>query len=357
MNRRLQSVLLTLASLALVVVAYLLGWPVPIDPEAWEPPAAPPPIANSALATATRVEIAGGNGPEDIDVDAQGRVYMGLHDGRIVRFQADGSGQETFADTHGRPLGLHWDNVGNLLVADAHKGLLSIDPAGKITVLATEAGRRPFVFTDDLETTADGTIYFSDASDKFTQMDWKLDLLENRPNGRLLRFDPRIGKAEIVVDDLYFANGIAVAPDESFVLVAETSRYRVKRLWLTGEKKGQVDVLVDNLPGFPDGISTGTGGVFWIALGSPRNALVDLAGPRPWLRSLIVRLPAFVQPGPVRHTQVVGVDASGKIVHELADPVGTATAMLSSVQERGGKLYLGSLKEPAWAWISRPTGP
>ncbi len=75
-----------------------------------------------------RLGVGAGVGPEDIAVDAQGRIYGGMEDGRILRFQADGSQPELFADTGGRPLGLHFDAAGNLVVADGNKGLLSIAP-------------------------------------------------------------------------------------------------------------------------------------------------------------------------------------------------------------------------------------
>lgn len=337
----------------LLAALYLLAWPVRVDPEAWEAPSAPVPTADRSLAAAHRVDLAGAEGPEDVDVDASGRVYGGVADGRILRFSADGR-QETFADTGGRPLGLHWDEGGNLLVCDAWQGLLTIDPSGNVRPLVTEVGGTPLMFTDDLETAPDGTIWFTDATSRFRQPDWKLDLLENRPNGRLLAYDPTTGRARVYAGGLYFANGVAVDPEGRFVLVNETSRYRVRRFWIAGERAGQDEVLIDNLPGFPDGISTGTGGVFWIAVASPRNALVDRASALPWLRRVFVRLPTFLQPKPEHVAHVIGVDADGRVVHDLRDPAGSAIATVTSVQERNGRLYLGSLVDTAWAWIDVP---
>ena len=72
---------------------------------------------------------------------ADGRLYTGLQDGRVVRMLADGSGVETFVQTGGRPLGMKFDAGGNLIVADAFRGLLSISPERKITVLADNRER------------------------------------------------------------------------------------------------------------------------------------------------------------------------------------------------------------------------
>ena len=71
--------------------------------------------------------------------------------------------------------------------------------AGQGGNLATEADGVPFAFTDDLDIASDGRIYFSDASSKFHQPDYILDLLEARPHGRLLRYDPSTGKTEVLL--------------------------------------------------------------------------------------------------------------------------------------------------------------
>lgn len=347
-------VLAGIAALALAA-AYLAAWPVPIEPEAWTAPAPRAWTPTGDLA-AMRVELADGEGPEDIDVDAAGRVVAGLADGRILRWPANDGAPEVFADTGGRPLGLHWDAAGNLLVADAWKGLLRIDPAGTIETLATTCGGRELVFTDDLETTRDGRIWFSDATVRFRQPDWKLDLLENRANGRLCVHDPATGETREVLAGLYFANGVAVDPGERFVLVNETSRYRVRRVWIAGPRAGEHDVFIDNLPGFPDGISMG-GELFWIAIASPRNALLDRAAPSPGLRAAMVRLPEFLHPRPEKTARVIGVDINGRVVVDLFDPSGRAIAMVTSAQERGGTLYLGSLTDTAWAKLPVPRAP
>src|SRR5688572_31973706 len=54
-------------------------------------------------------------------------------------------------------------------------------------------------------------------------------LLEHQPNGRLMAMDPKTLKPRTLLRGIYFANGVAVSPDQSFVLVAETGRYRIRR--------------------------------------------------------------------------------------------------------------------------------
>jgi sugar lactone lactonase YvrE len=339
----------------LVLLGWLLFWPVPIDPVAWTPPPNPGlsgPYAPNTYLDEVEYRYAGQCAQcEDVAIDSLGRIYGGTSAGQIIRF--DRGRREVFAETGGRQLGLDFDRHGNLLVADAERGLLAIDSTGKVAVLSAQEGGRPFKFTDDLEIGPDGTVYFSDASSKFGVADYKLDLMEHRPNGRLLAYDPANGQTRLLLDSLYFANGIAVDPDGQFVLVTETGAYRVRRYWLAGPRQGQNDVLIDNLPGFPDGISRGSDGIFWMPIISRRNALLEWLMPRPWARKIVIRLPAFLQPAPERYSFVLGIDAQGEVVYNLQGPSGKF-AQISSVQEYGGKLFLGSLGEDGIGVAERP---
>ena len=116
----------------------------------------------------------------------------------------------------------------------------------------------------------DGSVYFSDSSRRFGIDHWRAELFEHSGTGRLVRLSPD-DKVEVLLDGLQFANGVALAPDESFVCVAETTAYRVQRYWLKGARAGQRDLLIDNLGGFPDNLSTGTDGLIWVAQAAPRS--------------------------------------------------------------------------------------
>jgi sugar lactone lactonase YvrE len=334
------------AALFVLFLLYLLFWPVPVEPQAWTPPPAPQLAGvyavNSALAAAERIGTGVGAGPETISIDAQGRIYAGYEDGRIVRFAADGSRPETFAQTGGRPLGHRFDAAGNLIVADAGKGLLSISPDGKISTLATQQGGVPFGLTDDVEPGADGNYYFSDATWKFGPRNFMLDFMEHGANGRLLVYDPRTRQTRLLLGGLHFANGVAVAPDASFVLVAETSEYRVRRVWLTGPRAGQSEVFIENLPGFPDGISSNGKGIYWLAIIQQRDAQLDGLLPHPFLRKLLLRL-HLPDPAPRALAMVLGLDADGRVVHNLQDPSADAYASITAASEARGMLYLGNI--------------
>jgi len=345
-----RTILRSLLVIVIFAVAYILIWPVPINPGAWHPPAAPELTGvyaqNSELAKIERLRI-DGNKPEDVAFDGQDRIYCGDESGHIFRFQPDGTRPELFAETKGRPLGLIFDTSGNLIVADAVLGLLSIAPNAQVTVLSTEADGVPYRCPNDLDVGVDGTIYFTDASYKFPLTELKADLLEHQPNGRFVSYDPITKKAKVLLRDLYFANGVAVSPDQSFVLINDTGTYSVRRYWLKGEKAGQSDVFIDNLPGFPDGISSNGKDTFWVALVNRRDAGLDWLLPHPFLRKIVWRLPTFLQPNIKRYAFALGLDGNGKVIANLQDPSGQSFTQIANVVEHKGFLYFGSIGESA----------
>ena len=340
---------LVIVLIIVVALAYLLLAPVPIAPAAWTPPASPGLTGqyaqNTRLSPVQKLSAGDGHKPEDVALDAEGKIYAGFEDGRIMVLQPDGSQSRVFADTHGRPLGLVFDREGNLIVADAIKGLLSVNKAGEVKVLAEEADGVKFGCLNDLDIGADGTIYFTEASNKFPMSQFANDILEHQPNGRLLALEPQSRRPRTLLRNVYFANGVAVSPDQTFVLVAETGMYRIRRVWVREPKMGQNDVFIDNLPGFPDGISSNGRDRFWLALVTPRQAVFDRMLPYPFVRKVVARLPKFLQPAPQRYSFVLALDPQGRVVENLQNGSPDCYAEIANVVEHNSTLYFGSIGE------------
>ncbi|PIP38270.1 MAG: strictosidine synthase [Desulfobacterales bacterium CG23_combo_of_CG06-09_8_20_14_all_51_8] len=347
----MKKIIRSLAVILILIIIYLVTWPVPIDPVAWEAPPDPgytgPFEVNTRLAGIEKLPLGDTHGPEDIALDADGRIYAATHEGFIVRME-NGGEPEKWVNTGGRPLGIDFDGNGNLIVADSYIGLLSIAPNGKITPLVTSVDGIPLGFTDDVDVAADGKIYFSDASSKFiaktygTMAASLLDLMEHGANGRLIVYDPATGKASTLISGLSFANGVAVSPDQSFVLINETGNYRVLRYWIAGPQKGTWKPLIESLPAFPDNISTGFDGRFWVALVSPRNPLLDSLAGKPFIRKMIQRLPEAIKPKAVSYGHIIAINGNGEVVADLQDPA-AACPINTGVTETQQYLYIGSL--------------
>lgn len=323
-----------------------------LHPVVWQPPI-PPARAkvkqgNRPMPPMRVIPIPGA-GPEDVAVDREGWIVTGVEDGRIWRLSPDGLRISQLADTGGRPLGIEIFPDGDILVCDAYQGLLRIDPrSGEHAKLVTEVGGEPLGVCNNAAIAADGTIYFSDSSQRFTLEHYRADLLEHSGTGRLLRRDPD-GKVDVLLRGLQFANGVALAFDESFVMFAETGSYRLSKLWLTGERQGSAEVVVDNLPGFPDNLSTGADGLIWVAMPAPRNPALDrLHRLPPAFRKVAWALPERLQPQPARTVWVLSVDGDGNIVHDL-QAESDEFSEVTGVREHDGRLYLGSLVESAVA--------
>ena len=342
-----------------IIILYYLFWPVNIDPVAWIPPEAPElsgVYAENDLLSGVEKLAEGHYGPEAIAIDSTGNLYTGLmSDGRILRISPDGKNIEIFALAV-EPAGMKFDSGGNLIVADAALGLISVEKNGNISVLADHVNGIPINFADDLAIASDGKVYFSDASTKFPYSEYLADILEHRPNGRLLVFDPITGETSVLLDELYFPNGVAVSPDERFLLFCETSMYRVRRYWFTGDYAGQVDDFIDNLPGFPDNITFNGSDTYWLSLAAgPKNRAVrDPLLPKPFLRKILYRLPGFMWPAMPDEGYILGLDLDGNVKYNLQDPNGEFYPNTTSAIEANGILYLGSFKNDGIGKISVP---
>lgn len=332
-----------------------------LRPVVWRPPPRPRRsrlrVGPVPMPPVGRLPLGGGTGPEDVRVDARGHVLTGVADGRILSLDPSGGGPRIVADTGGRPLGLCPLPDGGLLVCDAERGLLRVEPgSGRVRTVLREAGGRPLGLCSNVVAAPDGALYVTDASSRFPLRHWMADLLEHSGTRRLVRCEPGGGRAEVVLDGLHFANGVALAPDGSFLVVAETGAYRLRRLWLTGPRAGRHEVFADGLPGFPDNLSTGPGGLIWVALVAPRQPALDLLHrTHPALRRAVWSLPEALRPGPRATAWVMALDSSGRPVHDLQRS-GREFRMVTGVCEHEGRLYLGSLVEGAVGVVGLPQG-
>lgn len=309
---------------------------------------------NDAIATPDAIGLDLVEGPEDIILDRNGRLYCGDRRGWIWRFSGpDLAESEIFARTGGYPLGMALDDDDSLIVCIGGMGLYRVTQDGKTHKMTDETKRTwwelhddsRLPLADDVDIAGDGNIYFSEASKRFETEEWILDGMEGRKNGRVIRFDPRTGKTKTVLRGLIFSNGVASSHDKQSILIAETWPSRVWRYWIAGPKKGELELFMDNLPGYTDNINRASDGSYWIALCGIRSPAYDLAMRKPeFRRRMMKRIPPdeWMYPG-MNHGCVIKVSESGEIISSLWDPTGQHHPTITSMREFDGHLYIAGL--------------
>lgn len=345
-------------------IAIALLRPSPIEPLAVQPepllPGTGPLAPNHRLATVERIPLGTARGPEDVAMDASGRLYVGVEEGQILRLTvlADGTVRtETFARTGSRPLGLRFAADDTLLVAVAGRGLLAIERDGRIRELVTSVDGTPISVANHVDVASDGTVFFTDSSTRHPLEDYRLDLIEARPSGRLLALEPASGTARLLDSELFFPNGVALTAREDALLVAETGRSRVLRYPLVEGEPSRPEVLLAGLPGYPDNLSRDEHGDFWLALFTTRNQLLDRIHPFAWLKGRISALPRFLQPEAARYGFILRFDETGRILESYQDPEGGWAPNVTSVHLYDGALYLGNLEASWLAKLSLAESP
>ena len=305
-------------------------------------------MPNAQTGTLTVVPVPA-HGAEDVLVDEEGWVYTGTEDGSVFKVRPDGNRIDRVGNTGGRPMGLEHLPDGRILVCDAHRGLLALDPAdGRIEVLTGLVHGQRMVFCNNAAVSRSGVVYFTDSSRVHPIERWRADIVEDTRSGRLLRRNTD-GSVDVLIERLAFANGVALPADESFVAVAESAGRCVVRRWLTGPREGRTDHLAADLPGYPDNIARGSDGLIWVTIASPRDPVVErlMRAPLP-VRRAAWKLPQKLQPKPKRSVRVMAFDDTGRTVHDRSLDA-AAFHFATGVREHHGRVWLASLLEPAVA--------
>ncbi|MDQ0194727.1 SMP-30/gluconolactonase/LRE family protein [Paenibacillus wynnii] len=336
-----------------VIVVFLFIIPSPIDPTAWNPPKQrieEGPLQPNSLLERTQILTHDLIQPEDLLFDEEGRLYTGTKDGMINRLILNNQeieSLEVIAETGGYPLGLQFDSDGHLIAAVKEVGLVSIDPNNnnEITVLTNSVENQPISYANELTILNEGIIYFTDSSTDY-DAGWPYDLLEGKPHGRLLSYDPKTNETSIIIRKLHFANGVVLSPDEDYLLIAEMFRYRILRYWLKGPKAHTTEVFTENLPLMPDNISIDDEGDYWIA-GNKRLPMIDGMQSKPFLKKQIAKLPhGLLMKIPTqksnRYGIVLRIGSTGEIKSSYHDPSGRVFS-ISTALRKNDTIYLGTL--------------
>ncbi|XP_047945443.1 protein STRICTOSIDINE SYNTHASE-LIKE 10 [Salvia hispanica] len=356
---------LILAAVALPLIAVAVAIALAL----FTPPLLPD--SHDVLSAAQQIHIPGAVGPESLVFDPSGGgPYTGVADGRVLRWTAGDWVEFALTSSSrdacslpfnpamehicGRPLGLRFhQKTGDLYIADAYLGLHVVGPAGGLaTPVVTQVEGQRLRFTNDLDIDDENdVIYFTDSSTEYYRREFMSSVLNSDATGKFMKYDLSSKEVTVLLRGLAFANGVALSKDRSFVLVAETARCRVLRLWLQGPNAGKQDVFAE-VPGYPDNIRRNSDGEFWVALHSKNGLIAKLSAYYSWFGRGLWKLPLsfkqlhYLLVGGKPHATAIKLSDTGEVLRVLEDAEGKTLKFISEVEERDGKLWIASVLMP-----------
>lgn len=157
--------------------------------------------------------------------------------------------------------------------------------------------------------------------------------------GRVAKYDPHTRNVTILVFGLYFPNGLALSRDKSFLVVAETGKLQLIKIWLTGPRRNTVEVFSE-LERYPDNVKSTENGEFWVALNSARD-LGDKNG-------IVLKesVSASEIPWFTKDPVAIKFDAQGKVMAMVDGMYEKTLESVSEVGEYQGVLWIGSVTMP-----------
>ncbi len=223
--------------MALLILAAAMGWSV---------------AQASVVADGAKVEkLAGGfNFTEGPAADAQGNIFFtDIPNNRIHKWSLDG-GLSTFRENSGGANGLYFDEEGHFLVCEGGgRRLVSIDPKGKVTVLADKYRGKRFNSLNDLWIDPKGGVYFTDP--RYGSRDGM-----EQGGEHVYYLSPDRKKLVRVIDDMVRPNGVIGTPDGETLYVTDhggrkTFAYKINQDGTLSEKKliapeGSDGMTIDN---------------------------------------------------------------------------------------------------------------
>ena len=200
--------------------------------------------------------------------------------GRITRVSPDGAHRSVVAET-GRPNGLAIDRTGAVWACETlTPALLRLDDrSGAVETVMREVDGVPLLWPNDLCFGPDGALYMTDSGllvrDFLDDRGRPVPECESVPmDGKLIRYEPSSGRAEILDSGFQFTNGIAFGPDGRLyvneTITGNVYRYDVDPAGVLSPREIFGNVLDPDWPGSglrgPDGMAFSRDGRLFVAV-------------------------------------------------------------------------------------------
>lgn len=283
---------------------------------------------------------------EDSAVDKDGNLFAGGYNpqnetGVLFRVSPDKKIPEEWLKLKGHVAGMHFDSQNNLWACDPINGLLKISLEDKIEeIIVDRAEGNKFGLLNDLDIASDGTIYMTDSSLR-SPFQIRAELIEAKPTGRLIKRQPN-GEIKVLMNNLFWANGVLLSPQEDYLLVAEMGFYRIWKHWLKGDEAGKSEIWLDKMLGFPNGLSYSKQGNVLIGIIAMRSPLLDTLHPFAGIKRIFGSIPEWLQPKQSNHGLLLEYSPTAQLLRAWIDTQGSTVIEVSSAEFWNGQYVLGS---------------
>ncbi len=229
-----------------------------------------------------------------------------------------------------------------------------------------ENNSRPIAFCNDIDISPDGKrVYMTESFDTpgaASGTGAYAEAVTLAHNGRLWQFEIDQGAVRLVAQNYNFLDGVlldqshATDGQEDSILVTETTKYRIDRLYLRGPRAGQDQVLWQYLPGLPDGLDRDPKGRIWVGFIKERTPITTWIHANPWIKPLLLRLPRSWLPI-TKPTAIMALspDASQALFYTHHD--GSRVHDISVVVPGKDRIYLPTFDRENTGLVSIPYPP
>ncbi|MBL4617091.1 MAG: SMP-30/gluconolactonase/LRE family protein [Robiginitomaculum sp.] len=236
------------------------------------------------------------------------------------------------------------------------------DGVGLSTPLLKQSTSRPLAFCNDLDVSADGQrIYFTEP---FSYENASMggggtyrEAVSLGQNGLVWLYDFDSYSVSLISKNFTFPDGILVESNEygedQSLLIAETVKFQIQRMFISGSRSGQSEIVQKDMPAMPDGLDRDANGNIWVGMIKQRSGTIDWIHKNPWIKQLLLRLPVTMMPVS-RETSYMALSENGETVLFYSVHDGSVFTEISVVIPGNNQLYLATVGHDSKGLYSVP---
>lgn len=218
-------------------------------------------------------------------VKLNNQLYLGTANGRVLKYNQIKERFDTIFQFNAKITSIRPSEDDNLYLLSVCTGIFKLDLTTKRLMLvydhrSKESLLNPsnathlsdFVILPGIDKSS-FSFLIAQSSRRWTSRQLHISHLEADQTGQLIKYTPKTDELEIVKENLAFPKGLELSDDKESVLISEFLTRKIQRLYLTGSKKGKLELVLENLPGEPNHIRRSESKLetYWVPVNSARN--------------------------------------------------------------------------------------